>query len=166
MVANVSIQVGNESLIYGDFNSFMQLRNGNFFLSQLYFKTLNDMNDFQINEFRFYCYKPSHGRTIHIASTSSVDSKEWVQYLVGNIDGMSCGENCVSVIRTLAADNSLLAKGVLSYGKSYDSNQRVYDHTVWEPFRYHIIMIALPHKRRFNCDDTTSTAGVWQVYIR
>jgi len=85
MVANVSTIINDVSLTYGDTASFAKLQNGNFLLSQPFFKVLHD-SCLHISEFRFYCRKPSVGRTIHIATTKSVDSTEFVRYLIGEID--------------------------------------------------------------------------------
>ena len=171
MVANVTIQTTMESLIYGDLDSLTQLQNGNFLLSQPYFKELND-NGFQINEFRFFCHKPSHGRTLHIASTSSSDGKEWVQYLVGikNLVGLRCEPNCVDVFRRLEGDNSLLAqygnKQEFRYARTFKSIERVYEHNVYVPYKYHIIVLEFVGGKRLECDDTDTSAGVWKIYIR
>ena len=137
-----------------------------------FFKELND-NVFQINEFRFFCHKPSHGRTLHFASTSSSDSKEWVEYLVGirNIFGLSCKPNCVDVFRRLEGDNSFLAqynRVDIFYAEYYRSTEKVYEHQMYIPFKFHFNVIDFPNDkpRRFECDDFVSSAGVWQVYIR
>ena len=173
MVANVTMQTNTESMIYGDLDSIMQLKNGNFLLSQAYFKELNE-NAFQINEFRFFCHRPSHGRTIHIASTTSSDSREWVQYLLGNHDihGLNCFRNCHDVFRRLEGDNSLLAQSQneIRYGRPVlQPPQRVYDHQVFFPGEHHFIVTDLQSVRRFECDDMNGNAhnpAVWQVYIR
>ena len=161
MVANVTLVTTHESMIYGDLDSFTQLQNGNFLLSQPYFKELND-NGFQINEFRFFCHKPSHGRTIHIASTSSSDGKEWVQYLIGQAIHSPLRSN---VFRRLEGDNSFLAQSN-EIGYALHFTQRVYDHQLYVPWNYFFVIADFSNNRRFYCDDLNSNPGVWQVYIR
>jgi len=112
MIANVSSQTPViASLNYGDLDSFAQLRSGNFLLSQPYFKELNANAGFQIAEFRFFCSKPSHGRTIHVASKNTVDGKSWVRHLIGDTDQIACGNDCHDVMEKIEGDNSLLFSG-------------------------------------------------------
>jgi len=146
MIANVSSQTPViASLNYGDLDSFAQLRSGNFLLSQ-----------FQIAEFRFFCSKPSHGRTIHVASKNTVDGKSWVRHLIGDTDQIACGNDCHDVMEKIEGDNSLLFSGNVFFTlPGLFSGEIVYDHPMLIFSVSQIVLIDAPSTLR-DCDDANA----------
>ena len=148
----------------GDTNSVLQekedlekIKEGNWRTPLETMKSLVAMEGY--TQVRFYCHKPSVGRTIDIATTNDSKVLDFFLQSKDNVD--SCG----SYYR-LPADNSYVSKDCSSWkgGKWYPAFYNV-------PFYiYAANYFAINHDGRWECDDydpqKSSTDGSWVYYVR
>ena len=124
---------------------------------------------------RFHCYKPTHGRTLHVKTDFQNEiGKRIVDYVLKKYLSIvscrahpsTCADFKTSLVR-LPGDNSLLPDYANTIG--YDGNRPLYNHAVYASSYYHIILLSV----RFDCDDWDRNKGThrpkgswWRFYTR
>ncbi|XP_057308930.1 uncharacterized protein LOC130647183 [Hydractinia symbiolongicarpus] len=140
-----------------------------FLLTPSGFKELRDIITF--TQFRVYCHKPSHGRTIHIVTVNNSSGHNVLDYLSGLNDTRPA--SCGSYVR-VNDDTSILASTCENWESGLWSNDGrnpaslLYDHLFFTLFGGHINLIP---SGRLECDDFYkdngfSTTGQWQFFVR
>ena len=133
--------------------------------SSLFMLDPNDLaalfKDGGFREFRLKCYKPWHGRTLHLV----LPEKVAYEYIVNKV---STARACNTNLRYLDDDTSAI-KGHACQNIRVGWNGRNYhDHTFWVSGHQHAMV---RNNERFECDDFVNyegydTIGYWQFYIR
>ncbi|XP_057309016.1 uncharacterized protein LOC130647247 isoform X2 [Hydractinia symbiolongicarpus] len=155
--------------ISGGVADLYKVSTNRFLLSSSGFKELRNIINF--TQFRFYCHKSGHNRTIHIVTANNASGYEVLNYLDGDTDTRpgSCG----SYIR-LVDDTSITTSQCEVLGRNgswsregVTKTARLYDHLL---YIYNLTHINLRHDR-LECDDffktsTHSTAGKWFFFVK
>ncbi|XP_057309069.1 uncharacterized protein LOC130647289 [Hydractinia symbiolongicarpus] len=122
-----------------DISSLSDISTGKFLLSVAGLADLRLFINF--TQFRFYCYKPRHHRTIHIATTNNMSNTEVVDYLTGKTDLRPPASQ--SYVK-LPDDTSRTAIDCMRWegqkwsGYHVNLNRRLYDHLIYVPGEYHV----------------------------
>ncbi|XP_066932481.1 uncharacterized protein [Clytia hemisphaerica] len=174
LIANYTIPSTEitQAFNYGDLDAFEELATGNFFLdSNVYLPIINAW--FPINEFRCYCYKPSVGRIVDLATDPSTDLGSYInRFILGKEPKKICSPPCG--LRSLPNDQSELIHQVTSIGWGITA-QYLYRAPFLKGDNIHILLWR--YKQRYECDDVTDQlysdsdyyntfyAGNWKYYI-
>lgn len=127
-------------------------------------------------QFRFYCHKPGHNRTIHIATTNDINGKKVVDYFSG-VNGTP-PSSCHSYER-LPDDTSYVTSNCAEWNLQLWSdgdvatNEKLYNHPIWIENKYHVNLF----QNRLECDDSIfeptstdpspfSSLGTWRFFVR
>ena len=172
MLANVTVKTDQiPNLTYGDYHSFAQLQQGNFLLHQNQIKTIHE-HILPIKEFRLFCHRPSHGRTISIKTSQTARGKEIR-------DAMALGKplpqrdttDNPTAFKRLPDDTSLLSRrnDLLLTFPTFPNV--AYDHMIYTknvantPRQYFLIR---PEANRYECDDERPplTDCTFLVFVR
>lgn len=152
-----------------DISSLHDVSTGKFLLSVAGLADLRLFINF--TQFRFYCYKPRHNRTIHIATTNNTSIV--VDYLTGKTDVRPPA--CQSYVK-LPDDTSRVAIDCMRWetqkwsGHHVTLNRRLYDHLIYVTNRYHVNL----YTYRLECDDNvyetdptiSESKGEWLFFVR
>ena len=155
MITNSTHPYGRDS---SDINELELLKTGKFSLNGGGLKNINQ-NIFTIEEFRYYCYKPSHGRTIHLRiSKDKACGRRLVENLVGVRDEFQYTD-CLDAFEVLPDDNSEFngSAEILIMVSNLEGR------ALKNPFRYLQFRYSVPISK---CDDNEEGPGRWQIYIR
>ena len=164
MVANITTLPSShdKSMIrLGKADEFPQLVSGLFGLDGNELLII-DTKWFPIQEFRFYCYKPSHNRTLHLVTSNTTNGIRFREYLLGKREKVGCKSQCPQGFRSLPDDTSYLKSKVNNLGPSKPQKERLYDSPFFLTNKYHYVVL----KNRINCDDYSNHDGEWKIYIR
>ena len=129
-----------------------------------------------ITEIRFQCYKPAPGRMAHFKNNIENQwGRRLVDYVVQNNGSYS--KRCTDYINECAdfgssliplnGDTSLLSSQPTQIGWPTFAGQRLYDHAIFKPGDFHIILV----DGRYDCDDNSfggpgQAGSWWRVYVR
>ena len=118
-------------------------------------------------QIRFYCLKPSVGRTIDIATKNDSNGWEVMRYFMGDVTDRP--PSCDSYYR-LRADNSILTSKCGDwFNKKWGSSSRAGTLGLYRSqfFSQNLKVHYLTGvKKRWECDDEGNDAGSWIHYLR
>ena len=129
------------------------------------------IDNFNMTQLRFYCYKKSVGRTIDIATTKDAKGRAVINFLFNNTIIYPQPESCGSYYR-LPGDTSRLT---LDCNNFKEGKWGVTMHNQWfqRPMEAdghnYVIAYALSGDYRWSCDDPVLNSdkdGHWMVYVR
>ena len=164
MVANLTTLPESQDVTMMKFimrYEFSQLADG---LSRLDGRELPtiDASWFPIKEFRFYCYKPSHGRVVDLVTSQTEIGVQFRDHLLGRVDSVSCGDICPSAFRSLPDDTSEIKTALTGLGFGIPIRERLYNHAFHSiGYKYYYF-----HGISTNCDDYVDSDGEWKIYVR
>ena len=156
-------------LNYGDLDSFHELATGNFLLdSNIYLPIINSSSP--ITEFRFYCYKPSVGRVLHVTTDPTTQWGAYInRFILGQEEITPCQAPCG--IRALSNDQSEMSMKMNQVGWG-GIDQLFYGAVLIENLKNKHVYLDENHH---DCDDNTNPslvspntfhAGTWKFYLR
>ena len=138
------------------------VKSGAYALSEGVLQDLYNKNYF--SEVRMECYKPYHGRRVHLAFFSTLSVSRLinpVQLLRQNI--------CPGTdFRILSSDTGIIGKACFTQAV-YQGRPALYNHAMYVSHRYHVQIYSAI---RMECDDyylyndRFSPVGVWRYYVR
>ena len=153
MLSNISITANNLTGNVDQTGVFYKMGNLQSGYFTLHGKRLNDRinaNMFRITQFRYYCYKPSVGRIIHVVSNPDTScGQKFVGVAIGELPkGTQCHEN---VFKRLFDDTSFVSTDHTSLLFGADLVNRYY----FAPFfKYYLYHFTFGYNDRYECDDS------------
>ena len=140
----------------GQIKDLHKAAEGKFILESQNFAVLRDYT--QYSEIRLFCYKPSHGRTVHIAITLDDQIYNFIQGVASDFN------YCRKSYRKLEDDNSLLSNTacneIISNGMQIWAG--IEGAIMYKAGQYHILL----KNSRMECDDSRNLPGQWTYYVR
>ncbi|XP_057309867.1 uncharacterized protein LOC130647878 [Hydractinia symbiolongicarpus] len=122
-------------------------------------------------QLRFYCHKPWHNRTIHIATTNDFNGKKVVDYFSGVTETLP--PSCHSY-EILPDDTSYIASQCMNWAlqqwsTSHKDNNKLNNHFIWIRNHHHVNL----YDERLECDDyykrdkaQYNSSGEWRFFVR
>ena len=149
-----------------DIHQLGQISSGNFILRVDQIKRLQQYIG-EITQFRFYCTKKWHGRTVHFTNKLNEFGLLFCDACLDKINWLNSG-NCPDALKIYPDDNSLwISQCPYNFASHYgmDSNNVIYDHLIYHHAQATLLL------KRLECDDYYikpgfTKEGHWFYFIR